>query len=205
MILEFACYRDFLDGAAAGALHDNIFRLHTGSRNALTGFNVIVRQLIYRRINGSSTTIADIILNANYCAGRLSDYYYLRFDMPKRFDSLVGYIFLLLAQAASHNYLSAFGTVRGYLSGLLPVVFAGIRRAIKLQLAAGFLHRKGVFFIRHLIIRIHLYQISVRTELSHAFDFHPTRCRGLLQNKFVSRQAVDFLRELYLYSLICAR
>ena len=125
--------------------------------------------------------------------------------MPKRFYSFIGYIFLLLAQTARHNYLSAFGAVSGYLSGLLPVMFAGIRRAIKLQLAAGFLHRKGIFFIRHLIFRLHLYQISVRTELRHAFDFHPTRRRRLLQNKFVSRQTADSLGELYLYRLVCAR
>ena len=124
--------------------------------------------------------------------------------MPKRFYSFVGYIFLLLAQTARHNYLPAFGAVSGYLSGLLPVMFAGIRRAVKLQLAAGFLHRKGIFFIRHLIFRLHLYQISVRTELRHAFDFHPTRRRRLLQNKFVSRQTADSLGELYLYRLVCA-
>ena len=46
VILKFACNRDLLDCVTAGALHNDIFRLHTGSRNALTGFNVIVRQLL---------------------------------------------------------------------------------------------------------------------------------------------------------------
>ena len=48
VIPEFACNRELLDCATAGALHNDIFRLHTGSRNALTGFNVIVRQLLYQ-------------------------------------------------------------------------------------------------------------------------------------------------------------